>query len=137
MERRASGKTKKRVTVHADVVVTRWDREDPPSEHELYGLMQQEGLFPYLRGEPAGTRKPMHAHPFAETLWVVSGWVRYRFPALNETEGYDVILKAGDRIALPAAFAHETDVEGAAYLVYLTNSPYALGVTHQPTGVNI
>lgn len=137
MERKSTARSKKRPAAQADIAVTRWDHEDPPSERDIYVRMEEEGFSPYLRGEPAGTRKPMHAHPFVEVLWVVSGWVRYTFPARDGAETHHVILKAGDRLELPANFAHETEVEGSAYLVYLTNSPYSLGASRQPAGVNI
>lgn len=120
-----------------DLIVARWDRDVPPREHELYARMEEEGHAPYLRGEPAGTRKPMHQHPFNEVLWVLSGWVRYTFALGQGAEASQVVLKAGDRIELPAHLPHETEVEGSAYLVYLTNSPYALPLAHHPPGVNI
>ncbi|MBI4499482.1 MAG: cupin domain-containing protein [Chloroflexi bacterium] len=123
--------------VGQDIRVVRWDRESPPVEEELYARMEAEGYVPYLRAEPPGTKKPLHRHPFPEITWVLSGWMRYSFPLGEGAEPSPVMLKAGDRIDLPADLPHETAVEGAAYAVYLTASPFALPVVSPPPGVNI
>jgi hypothetical protein len=120
------------------VSVTRWEHEDPPNEGEIYFLMEQAGFSPTLRGEPAGTRVKVRMHPFPKVCWVVSGWVRFTFPgATADGEIKDVVLKAGDRVEIPAEVPHTTFVEGASYAVYLTSSPWSLPIAAHPDSVNI
>ena len=120
------------------ITVTRWDRTDPPNESELYFLMEQLGYAPTLRGRPPGTRRTAHRHSYPEMTWVVSGWVRYEFPSATDGgEPRVEVLEGGDRIEVPPDVPHTTIVEGAAYAVYLSSSPWTLPLAPAPANVNV
>ncbi len=119
------------------VRVTRWDREEPPAEHEIYARMEATGLPHLLRSIPAGTREQAHQHPYPELVWVISGYVRYGFAGGDGGMASQVLLKAGDRIELPPNFPHAVDVPGAEFAVYFSGSPFSLPPAHHPSNVDI
>lgn len=64
-----------------------------------------------------GKRTPLHTHPIAESLWVLSGQLRYRI------DGDDIELGSGDFVMVPAGVPH----------AFLVVSEHARVLTIQPS----
>ncbi|PYO39385.1 MAG: hypothetical protein DMD29_09565 [Gemmatimonadetes bacterium] len=62
------------------------------------------------------TRTPEHVHPFPESRWVLSGFVRVTVGR----ETFD--LGPGDRLDLPAGTLHAIEVVGLSPVVYVTGT---------------
>lgn len=63
-----------------------------------------------------GAEVAEHAHPFPESRWILSGFLRVRVG--SET----VELGPGDRLDVPAGTAHSSEVIGLSPAVYVTGT---------------
>ncbi|MER3398932.1 MAG: cupin [Chloroflexota bacterium] len=88
------------------LMVTRWDKPQPPTEAELIDLFRAEGLEPYRWSNGPGDVYPVHAHPYHKVLYVVRGSITFRFPGGQPPAE----LKVGDRLDLPAGVEHDAVV---------------------------
>ncbi len=88
------------------LMVTRWDKPQPPTEAELIDLFRAEGLEPYRWSNGPGDVYPVHAHPYQKVLYVVRGSITFRFPGGQPPAE----LKVGDRLDLPAGVEHDAVV---------------------------
>ena len=98
--------------------VTRWDPAHGPLE--LRGLrraLEREGMTTAWWSEMPGARVPLHAHPFPEARWVISGYLRVI------VGGEVVDLGPGDRLDLPAETPHTVEVVGLSPAVFVTGAP--------------
>ena len=92
----------------------------------LRRALEAEGMVTAWWSDVANTRTPEHAHPFAETRWVLSGFVRV-------TVGRDAFdLGPGDRLDFPAGTLHAIEVVGLSPVVYVTGSPDRSLITARP-----
>jgi len=95
----------------------RWQASAGPLQlSTLRRELEREGMVTAWWSDVPGTRVTEHAHPFAETRWVLSGFVRV---ATREAV-YD--LGPGDRLDLPAEVSHTIEVVGLAPAVCVTGT---------------
>lgn len=95
--------------------VVRWDPEQDgePTEDELRRRLEERGYRVSRHVYPPGTRFPEHTHDVDKIDAVVSG--RFRMTA----EGREVVLEAGDVLAVPAGTVHTAEVVGDRPVVSL------------------
>jgi quercetin dioxygenase-like cupin family protein len=98
--------------------VTRWDPAQGPLE--LRGLrraLEHEGMATAWWSEMPGHSIAEHTHPFPESRWILSGFMRVT------VGGHAVELGPGDRLDLPAGTPHAVEVVGLSPVVYVTGAP--------------
>ena len=97
----------------------RWDEErhGPPTEEALRAKLEGLGYRASRYVYPPGTFFPEHIHPIDKIDAVVSG--RFRMTV----EGSEVILEAGDCLAVPKGTVHSAEVLGKASVVSLDAVP--------------
>jgi mannose-6-phosphate isomerase-like protein (cupin superfamily) len=84
------------------VQVTLWEADAPPQESELIATMAAEGLRPYCWANDPDYRYAVHQHDYSKVLYVVQGSIIFILPAT----GQELLLRAGDRLVLPAHTVH-------------------------------
>lgn len=99
------------------LIVKRWDSADGPLQlSALRQELQREGLNTAWWSEVPGMRVDEHEHPFPESRWVLSGYLRVYI-------GDDVVeLGPGDRLDLPPGTKHAFEVIGLSPAVFVTGS---------------
>ena len=88
------------------MVVRRWQVELVPTEQQIKMLFVTEGLEPFVEVYPPNAVIKMHRHPFDEVRMVVSGALLFNI------SGNQLLLRAGDHIAIPSNTKHETRTYG-------------------------
>jgi quercetin dioxygenase-like cupin family protein len=108
------------------LVVKRWDAADGPLQlSTLRGELQREGLNTAWWSEVPGMRVEEHEHPFPESRWVLSGYLRVYV-------GGEVIdLGPGERLDLPPGTKHGFEVIGLEPAVFVTGSTQPVPVTSE------
>ncbi len=93
----------------------RWDeeRDGLPTEEALRARLETLGYRASRYVYPPGTFFPEHTHPMDKIDAVVSG--RFRMIV----EGTEVVLEAGDCLAVPEGTLHSAEVVGDAPVVSL------------------
>lgn len=86
--------------------VTNWPRPEAPTETEISGLLQSEGLQPTLWSQSAGYVSELLLKPYDSVVYVLEGGITFRLPETRRT----VNLATGDRIDLPAFVVHNAVV---------------------------
>lgn len=95
-----------------------WDPSLGPLQlSTLRRLLQQEGMATAWWSEVPGARTAEHAHPFPETHWILSGFLRMR------VAGQQFDLGPGDRLDVPAGIRQGAEVLGLAPVIYVTGAP--------------
>ena len=89
-----------------ELKVTRWNKTEPPTQSELARALEAEGLVAYIEDDEPGHHYEPHLHPNDEVLVVVKGEVTM---GVGEQK---CVLKAGDRLDLPANTWHQADTGG-------------------------
>ena len=97
----------------------RWDEErnGPPTEEALRARLEALGYGASRYVYPPGTFFPEHTHPMDKIDAVVSGQFRM------VVEGTEVILEAGDCLAVPKGTLHSAEVVGDTPVVSLDAVP--------------
>ena len=109
------------------LLVTRWDPGRGPLElRTLRHALEREGLTTAWWSEMPGARTPVHTHPFSESRWILSGYLRV------EVQGEMIDLGPGDRLDLLAETPHATDVVGLSPAVYVTGTPAGAAAPEHP-----
>lgn len=95
--------------------IERWDegRDGPFSEDALRDKLERRGYTVSRYTYPPGTSFPDHTHSVDKIDAVVSG--RFR---MGTAEG-DIVLEAGDALAVPAGTVHSAEVVGEEPVVSL------------------
>ena len=95
----------------------RWDPLLGPLQlSTLRRTLEREGMVTAWWSDVPGTRVPTHSHEFAETRWVLEGFLRV-------TAGGDTIeMGPGDRLDLPPRTPHATEVIGLGQVIYVTGT---------------
>lgn len=91
-----------------------WSRLEPPTEAAIRRIYVAAGLTPYRWSNAPGDVYTHHAHDYAKVLYVVEGAITFGLPTLNQR----LVMRAGDRLDLPAGIAHDA-VVGPAGVVCL------------------
>lgn len=99
--------------------VERWneERDGPPTEAALRRALEERGYRVSRYVYPPGTVFPDHTHDVDKIDAVVSG--RFRLTM----EGEEVVLEAGDRLAVPKGTTHRAEVVGDEPVVSLDAVP--------------
>ena len=98
-----------------------WDpRLGPLQLVTLRRALEREGMVTAWWSDVPGKQVPVHSHAFAETRWVLEGYLRV-------TAGSDAVeLGPGDRLDLPPNTPHSTEVIGLAQVIYVTGTTQQL-----------
>ena len=87
-------------------LVTPWTDPAVPNQSALWQLMTDEGLNPYLWSNGPFDTYSAHSHSYNKVIYVVQGSITFGLPEL----GKQLVLKAGDRLDLPAGIVHDAHV---------------------------
>jgi len=90
-----------------------WTLPEPPTEEEAEARLRQEGYESFRWHDVPGSNYPRHRHDYDECLWILKGEMTFRI------EDRDYVLKAGDRLYLPAGTPHTATVPAAGGVTYL------------------
>jgi quercetin dioxygenase-like cupin family protein len=88
------------------VLVNRWQANILPTRQQMALMLESEGLEPVEETIPAGTGVTDHRHPFDEVRIVVAGALHL------DIAGNRLLLRAGDRILIPANTRHSKKADG-------------------------
>lgn len=96
-------------------LLERWneERDGPATEEALLRKLEDRGYRVSRYEYPPGTTFPEHTHAVDKIDAVVSG--RFRL----EMGGEEVVLEAGDRLAVPRGTPHSAEVVGDETVVSL------------------
>jgi quercetin dioxygenase-like cupin family protein len=89
------------------MIVTRWQAPVIPTQEQINMIFAAEGLNPQEEVLAAQTKIPDHRHPFDEVRMVISG------DLLMNISGNQILLRAGDRIDIPANTRHSKSASGS------------------------
>lgn len=105
------------------VSVKRWTGSMHPTVSTITKLMQQENLRPYMWANSPNHSYAVRSHGYAKVLYVVEGTIELTLPDSNER----VLLRAGDRVEIPAGVRHGTivGIKGARCVEAALSSPRA------------
>lgn len=99
------------------VQVTRWSGSQHPTVSVITRQMQKEGLRPYMWMNMPNHRYAVRSHGYNKVLYVLDGTLEITLPDSNQR----LVLRAGDRIDIPAGVRHGTNVgSGGAKCVEAT-----------------
>ena len=87
-------------------LLTPWADQPAPTESMLMQLCAEQGLSPYSWSNGPHDVYSAHSHSYAKVIYVVRGSITFGLPEL----GQQLILKAGDRLDLPAGTVHDAVV---------------------------
>ena len=87
-------------------LVTPWADSVPPTESTLLNLCAEQGLRPYQWSNAPNDVYSAHKHSYDKVIYVVRGSITFGLPE----EGREILLKAGDRLDLPANTVHDAVV---------------------------
>ncbi len=88
------------------MLVSRWQAPILPTRQQMVLMLESEGLEPMEETIPPGKGITDHRHPFDEVRIVVSGQLKL------DIAGNRLLLRAGDRILIPANTRHSKLAEG-------------------------
>jgi quercetin dioxygenase-like cupin family protein len=88
------------------MVVTRWQAPVLPKSEQILMIFQAEGLATTEEVLEPGTEIRDHRHPFDEIRMVISGSL------FMNISGNQILLRAGDRIDIPANTRHSKTAQG-------------------------
>ena len=101
------------------MVVTRWQAPVLPTPEQIKMIFQAEGLNPNEETMAPKAMIPDHRHPFDEVRVVMSGAL------FMNISGNQILLRAGDRIDIPANTRHSKSTEGDhACVCIVANRPF-------------
>lgn len=86
--------------------VVHWQAANPPTEELLLEIMTRQGLDPVSWSNGPGDTYFPHKHDYVKVIYVVRGSIVFNLPALKEK----IVLRAGDRMELPAGIVHSAEV---------------------------
>ena len=89
------------------MLVTRWQAPILPTKQQMFLMLESEGLDAEEEQIPEGAKVDDHRHPFDEVRIVVSGQL------MLDIAGNKLLLRAGDRILIPANTRHSKQADGS------------------------
>lgn len=90
----------------AQVRLLRWSGSEHPTFSTITREMKKEGLRPYMWVNMPNHRYGVRSHGYEKVLYVIEGTLEITLPDSN----LRLILKAGDRVTIPAGVRHGTIV---------------------------
>lgn len=88
------------------MLVSRWQAPILPTKQQMFLMLESEGLEAEEETIPSGAKIEDHRHPFDEVRIVVSGQL------MMDIAGNKLLLRAGDRIVIPANTRHSKQADG-------------------------
>ena len=100
------------------MLVFRWQASIPPSKEQIKMILVAEGLEPLEESISKGEKHAEKKHPFGEVRYVAEGEL------LLNVAGTQLLLRAGDRIEIPANTKHSYSVNNESALTYFSHRPF-------------
>lgn len=100
------------------MLVFRWQAANPPNADQIRMILNGEGLEPKEEIINKAERHIEKKHPFGEVRFVVEGEL------LLNVAGTQLLLRAGDRIEIPANTKHSYAASGDTAITYYSHRPY-------------
>ncbi|MFZ4405415.1 MAG: cupin domain-containing protein [Pseudobdellovibrionaceae bacterium] len=88
------------------MIIHRWQAPIQPSLEALSKILVHEGLEPQKEIFMSQERISDHRHPFCEVRFIVEGEIIFN------VSGNQILLRAGDRIEIPANTKHSHTTAG-------------------------
>ncbi len=88
------------------MLVSRWQAPILPTRQQMALMLESEGLEPVEETVPPGQGVADHRHPFDEVRIVVTGALHL------DIAGNRMLLRAGDRVLIPANTRHSKKADG-------------------------
>lgn len=98
----------------ADIQVTPWAGDAPPTEDAVLDQLTADGLTAYGWSNDPGDVYAAHTHHYHKIIYVARGSITFGLPEL----GREVALSAGDRLDLPDGILHNATVGPRGVLCY-------------------
>jgi uncharacterized protein YjlB len=86
--------------------IVRWASAEPPSHTAIKRLLEADGLPFFAWWNDPLDFHSAHSHPFNKVIYVAEGDITFGIP----DRGLSFMLKAGDRLDLPAGTIHDAAV---------------------------
>ena len=99
--------------------VLRWEKPSPVSQEEAEANLHKEGYESFCWYDVPGVQYPKHRHGLDECLWILRGEIHVTL------DDQTYVLKAGDRIYLPAHTPHVAEVPNSNGVTYLVGQKKA------------
>lgn len=100
------------------MIISRWQASSSPSLEQLRKILQTEGHDPKVETFLKNQKMIEKKHPFGEIRIVVEGEL-----FLN-VSGTQLLLRAGDRIEIPANTKHSYSTQNDVAVSLYTHYPY-------------
>lgn len=91
------------------MIVTRWQATLAPNKQQIVNLLTLDGLEPFVESFEPNVKIHEHRHPFCEIRIVIEGELLFNI------SGNQFLLRAGDRVEIPANTKHSHGTNGNAY----------------------
>ncbi len=88
------------------MLVRRWQAPVLPDKSQIRSIYEAEGLVPQEEIFPPDSEVGLHFHPFDEVRTVAEGELIF------DIAGNKLLLRAGDRIIIPANTKHSFKIQG-------------------------
>lgn len=82
------------------MIVSRWSAPTAPTEKQVYILFELEGLESSKEVFQKNQKVSEHRHPLTEIRYIIEGQLLFNI------SGTQVLLRAGDRVEIPANTKH-------------------------------
>jgi mannose-6-phosphate isomerase-like protein (cupin superfamily) len=86
--------------------IIRWQAPIVPSKEQAQLIFENEDLDPFVESLQIDEKTKEHRHPFAEVRIVIEGELFFNIA------GHQILLRAGDRIEIPANTKHTHYAKG-------------------------
>ncbi len=93
------------------MLVVRWQAPMVPTKEQVKMMLEFEGLEPYEEVLSVDDKITEHRHPFDEVRMVLEGEVFFN------VAGNQLLLRAGDKIEIPANTRHSHECRGTSSCV--------------------
>ncbi len=90
------------------MIITRWQAPIIPNKQQINTILEAEGLEPYEEVYTPQTKINEHRHPFCEVRVILSGEMLFNI------SGNQFLLRAGDRVEIPANTKHSHTAQGTS-----------------------
>ncbi len=89
------------------MIITRWQAPLTPSKELAFMILESEGLEPFEENYNPSVKVQEHRHPFCEVRMIVQGEMMFNI------QGNQFLLRAGDRVEIPANTKHSHIAQGS------------------------